>query len=143
MVEHLRTLFHAAQILVPIPIVGTFARWLYKRRQQSMEERVLSTFHNTDNDGPWQSAHGVVGELYLKAALSDAPGFFPPRLTGWRSFKHWLRVSPYRFRHAFRRTFVLPSRGRADKILRELWKRNLLIRAGWQHTDTEYYKLRN
>jgi hypothetical protein len=142
MIEYLRTVYHVAQIL-SIPIVGASARWLYKWRKQGMEERVLSTFHNTDNDGGWQSAHGVVGELYLKAALSDAPGFFPPKLSGWRSLKHWLRVSPYRFRHAVRRSFVLPSWEQADKILRELWKRNLLVRAGWQHTDTEFYRLRN
>jgi hypothetical protein len=90
-----------------------------------------------------QSAHGVVGRLYLKAALEDAPGFFPPRLTGWRALKHWLRVSPYRLRHSLRGAFVLPSIHKVEKVLRELWKRGLLVRAGWVYTDNEFYKLKN
>lgn len=141
--------YHASQFVLQVIGIGTVLKaipkslqWFHKRRQQALEERVLSTFHNTD-DGPWQSAHGVVGEMYLKAALNDAPGFFPPRLTGLRAFKHWLRVSPYRVRHAFRRAFVLPSKEKADKVLRELWKRGLLVRAGWDHTDAEYYRLKN
>src|SRR5258708_22342584 len=141
MIEYLRTAYHAAQFVFGAGVIGTSIRWLYKRWQQSLEDRVLSTFYNTE--GPWQSANGVVGEMYLKAAISDAPGFFPPRLTGLRAFRHWLRTYPYRLRHALRRAFVLPSKNKADKVLRELWKRNLLIRAGWDHTDNEYYKLKN
>jgi hypothetical protein len=141
--EYLRLAYHVAQFVFGAGVIGSIVRWLYKRWQQSQEDKVLSTFHNTDRDSLWQSAHGVVGELYLKAALNDAPGFFPPRLKGWRAFKHWLRVSPYRIRHLLRRAFLLPSREQADKVLRELWKRGLLIRAGWDHTDTEFYKLKN
>jgi hypothetical protein len=128
--------YNAAQFVLQVIGIGTVLKaihnslqWLHKRRQQSLEDRVLATFHNV-GDGPWQSADGVVGEMYLKAALNDAHGYLPPRLTGWRKYKHWLRVSPYRVRHAFRRAFVLPSKEKADKVLRELWKRGLLIRAG-------------
>ncbi|HXM97187.1 MAG TPA: hypothetical protein VN982_01800 [Candidatus Dormibacteraeota bacterium] len=143
MIEYLRGAYHVAQFVFGAGVIGTSIRWLYKRWQQNLEDRVLRTFHNTDRDGPWQSANGVVGEMYLKAALSDAPGFFPPRLTEWRELKRWLRVSPYRLRHAFRRALVLPSKEKADEVLRELWKRGLLIRAGWDHTDTEFYKLKS
>jgi AraC-like DNA-binding protein len=141
MIEYLRVAYHVGQYVFGAGAIGTSVRWLYERLKQSLEDRVLLTFHNTD--GPWQSASGVVGEMYLKAALNDAPGFFPPKLTGWRAFKHWLGVSPYRLRHAFRRAFILPSKERADKVLRELWKRGLLIRADWDHTDHEFYKLKN
>jgi hypothetical protein len=143
MIEYLRVAYHGAQFVFGAGMIGSSLRWLYKRRQQYLEDRVLSTFHNTDGDGPWQSANGVVGEMYLKAAINDAPGFFPPRLTGWRAFKHSLRVSPYKLRFAFRRKFVLLSKEKADKILGELWKRGLLIRAGWDHTENEFYKLKN
>lgn len=143
MIEYLRVAYQTAQFVFGAGVIGASVRWLYKCWQQSLEDRILSTFHNTDSDGPWQSAHGVVGEMYLKAALSDAPGFFPPRLRGWQELKHSLRVLPYRFRHALRIAFVLPSRKEADRVLRELWKRGLLVRAGWDHTDNEFYRLKN
>ncbi|HWZ97266.1 MAG TPA: hypothetical protein VN025_05850 [Candidatus Dormibacteraeota bacterium] len=128
--------YHSLRVLVPAGAGWTILRWGYKRWQKFREDLVLSTFHNTE--GPWQSAHGVVGELYLKAALSDAPGFFPPRRP---SLKHRFRVMFYRTRHFLRRVF-LPSKGQADKILRTLWERKLLERAGWDHTDNEFYKLK-
>jgi hypothetical protein len=119
--------------------------WLYKRRKKSLENRVLDTFLSNVEDGPWQSANGVMGEMFLKSALNDARGFIPPRLplAGWRAFKHWLWISPYRLRHAVRRFFLLPSKEQVDKILRELWERGLLVRAGWDHTDTEFYRMKN
>jgi len=141
--------YHATQFVFQVIGIGTMLKavprgleWIRKRLQQSLEDRVLATFHNTE-DGQWQSAHGVVGEMYIKAALNDAPGFVPLPLTGWYAYRRWLAVSPYRLRHAFRRAFVLPSKEKADRVLRELWKRGLLVRAGWDHTDTEYYRLRN
>lgn len=141
---YLIDVYHAVRILVPAGAVGgilwTSLRWTYNRWRKWQEEMVLSTFRNTDPDGPWHSAHGVVGHLYLKAALSDAPGFFPPRHS---TLKHRLRVLFYRTRHAIRKAFVVPSKDKADKILRNLWERKLLERAGWDHTDNEFYKLRN
>src|SRR5260370_34230544 len=104
--------------------------WLRKWQRKKLENRVLDTFRSDPEDGPWQSAHSVIGEMYLKAALKDAPGFLPPgvKLTGWPAFTHQLRTSPYRMRHAFRRLLVLPSRKRVDTILRDLWERGLIVR---------------
>ena len=126
------------KILVPVGFGGTALRWGYKRWQKYQEDLVLSTFHNTE--GPWQSANGVVGELYVKAALSDAPGYLP-RMR--RSHKHRL-VAMYRVRHFVRSAFLIPNKEKADKILRALcFDRKILERAGWQHTDNEFYKLKN
>jgi hypothetical protein len=138
MVPYLVDAYHFLRVIIPAGAVWSSLRWGYKRWKTYRQDLVLSTFHNTDRDGPWQSGNGVVGELYLKAALSDAPGFFPPRKS---SFKHRMRVIFYRTRHSIRRV-ILPNKKEADKILRELWERKLLERAGWDHTDNEFYKLR-
>jgi hypothetical protein len=143
MIEYLGVAYHTAQFVFGAGFVGTTIRWLHKSWQQDFENRVLFTFHNTDGGGPWQSANGVAGEIYLKAALNDAPGFFQPRQTGWRALKYWFRFFPYRLRHAFRRAFVLPTKEKADEVLRDLWKRGLLVRAGWDHTENEFYRLKN
>lgn len=140
MLGYLRLAYHAAQVLFGAGVLGMAIKWMYKRYRQSLENRVLSTFRNTDPDGEWRSAHGVVGELGLKAALSDAPGFFPPREPRLRSR---LRTAFYRCRHSFRRAFIIPDKEKADRVLRDLWERGLLVRAGWRHTDNEFYKLRN
>jgi hypothetical protein len=145
-------LFHEAhhflQVIVSILGVGTILQgliWFHKGQRKKLENKVLDTFRSDPEDGPWQSANGVVGEMYLKAALKDARGFFPARmkLTGWRAFKYWLRISSYRLRYACRRRFVLPSRSKVDAILRDLWERGLIIRAGWDHTENEFYRLKN
>jgi hypothetical protein len=140
MLEYLRLAYHATQALFGPVALGTAIRWVYKRHRKSLENRVLSTFRNTDRDGEWQSANGVVGELGLKAALSDAPGFFPPKEPRLRSR---LRTAFYRCRHSFRRAFIIPDKEKADRVLRDLWERGLLVRAGWRHTDNEFYKLRS
>jgi hypothetical protein len=138
MTTYLVEAYHLLRVLVPAGFGWSALRWGYRRYLKYREDLVLSTFHNNDPDGPWQSANGVVGELYLKAALSDAPGFFPPRNP---SSNHRLRVFFYRTRHAIRRV-ILPNKNEADKILRTLWERKLLERAGWGHTENEFYKLR-
>jgi len=61
------------QFVLGAGFIGTSVRWLQKRYQQNLEDRVLRTLRNTDIYGPWRSANGVVGEMYLKAALNDAP----------------------------------------------------------------------
>jgi hypothetical protein len=107
------------------------------------DDQVLATFRGND-DGPWQSAHSVVGDLGLKAALrQDARGFFIPKASGWRAHYEYWKVAPIRWRHWLRRLFVIPSKEEADKILIRLWKRGLLVRAGWTHTKNEFYKLRD
>jgi hypothetical protein len=152
-IEHFPTMSRAIQVGLSVVSVATVLRalpkifqWVSRRYKKSREHRVLRTFYSLD-DGPWQSAHGVVGELGLRAAFSDAPGFFPPKgapnLTGWRLRIHMLKVAPYRWRHSFRRAFIIPSKDAVDKILFDLWERGLLIRAGWDHTRNEYYRLKN
>lgn len=148
MATHFREAYRFAEIILQIVGMGTVLKgtaWLYKLKQKKLENRVLATFRNNTDDGPWQSANGVVGEIYLKAALSDARGFLPPRfpLTGWSAFKHRLKRLPYRLRHALRIFWVLPSKKKADRILRDLWERGLLIRAGWDHTENEFYRVKN
>jgi hypothetical protein len=117
-------------------------QFLHKRLKKRLECRIRAIFYNME-DGPWQSADGVVGELYLKAALSDAKGFLAPKLKGWRATVQWFRLAPYRWRHAFRRAFVIPGRDKADKVLCELWERGLLVRARWDHTNDQFYRLKN
>jgi len=128
-----------AKVLLPVGFGGTILRWGHKRWQKYQEDLVLSTFHNTE--GPWQSANGVVGELYVKAALSDAPGYLPKMRRPTRGYR--LAVM-YRLRHFVRSAFLIPKKEKTDKILRALcFDRKILERAGWQHTDNEFYRLRN
>src|SRR5258708_40030548 len=103
--------YHALKWLLPAGAAWTGLRWSYARWRKYQEDTVLSTFRNTDPDGPWHSAHGVVGELGLRAALSDAPGFFPPRVM---TLKHRFRVVFFRTRHFIRRVFLIPSKKKAD-----------------------------
>jgi hypothetical protein len=150
MIVHWHQATQVIQVGLQLIGIGTILRaspkgfqWLYKQYKDSLENRVLRTFYDMD-DGPWQSAHGVVGDLGIRAAISDAPGFLmPATLKGWRLYVHWLKVAPYRWRHAFRRTFVIPSKEKADKVLFDLWERGLLIRAGWDHTKNQFYRLKN
>ena len=141
MYERLGEIYQGLKWLLPTGAAWTALHWTYKRWRKYQEDVVLSTFRNTDSDGPWHSAHGVVGKLYLKAALGDAPGFFPPRQM---TLKHRLRVAFFRTRHFVRRVFLIPDKRKADKILRDLcFERKILERAGWDHTDNEFYKLKN
>jgi hypothetical protein len=136
--EHLVEAYHALKWLVPAGAIWTTLRWFHGRWQKYQNDQVLSTFHN--KDGPWQSANGVVGELYLKASLSDAPGFFPPRRM---TMRHRFRVMYFRTRHFARRVFLIPNKKKADKLLHDLcFERKILERAGWDHTDNEFYKLK-
>jgi hypothetical protein len=101
---------------------------------------IRAVFYNME-DGPRQSADSMVGELYLKVELSDPKIFLTPKLEGWRATVQWFSLAPYRWRHAFRRAFAIPSRDKADKVLCELWERGLLVRAGWD-TKNQFYRLK-
>ena len=148
MIPHLQQVIHSIQSVEGILAVftsGTVASVavsLYRRYQKFKEDQVISTFYGNE-DGPWQSAHGVVGDLGLKAALSDARGFFPHKATGWRTHIDYWKVAPFRWRHAFRRRFTIPSKEEADRILKRLWERGLLRRAGWTQTRNEFYRLKD
>jgi hypothetical protein len=147
MTIYFREALRFVEVILQIIGMGTILNgiaWICKRKHKELENRVLDTFHNND-DGPWQSANGVVGEICLRVALRDARGFLPPRLplTGWRALKFRLSAWPYRLRHSFWRFFLIPTKKEADKILRDLWERRLLVRAGWDHTETEFYRMKN
>ena len=150
MTDHFQQAYHLVQPVLSLVGLGTAVKaipkaiqWLYKRYEKCEEKRILSTFYGNE-DGPWQSAHGVLGDLGLKAFLSDARGYLMPReLTGWRAWAHWVKMLPYRLRHNYRRAFVIPSKERADKVLLRLWERGLLVRAGWTHTQNEFYRLKD
>src|ERR1700730_16708624 len=104
MLAHLQQVYHLAEVGLSLVGLGTVVKaipkgiqWLFKSRKKHLEGIVLATFHNTE--GPWQSAHGVVGDLQIMAAFRDKWGYLPTRLTGWRAYLHRLRVAPYRWRH--------------------------------------------
>lgn len=118
---------------------GAIMGYISKSYRKVRERQVLSVFRNTDPDGRWHSANGVVGELYLTTAMRDARGFFPPTQLTFRSY---VRMKYCRSRHALRR-LLLPSKRQADNVMHQLWERGLLVRAGWDHTDHEFYRLRN
>jgi hypothetical protein len=150
MTDHFPQANHLAQAVLSIIGLGTVVKaipkgiqWLCKRYEKSVEDRFLSTFYRNE-DGPWQSAHGVLGDLGLEAAMGDFRGYLMPcGRIGWRAKAHWLKFFPYRLRHTYRRIFVIPSKEKADKILRRLWERGLLLRAGWTHTQNEFYRLKD
>ena len=146
MTIHFREAYHLVEVTLQIIGIGTVLKgiaWLYKRKQENLENRVLDTFHSNKEDGPWQSVNGILGEIYLKAALRNARGFLPPRapLTGWRAFTYRLRLSPYRLRHSFLKFFRLPSEKQVHRVLRDLWKRGLIRPADFDHTNNEFYRL--
>lgn len=141
MIVHFQQVYHhlvqAALGLITVSTVVKSIQWLYKRYQKSREDRILATFYNNE-DGPWQSAHGVLGDLGLKAALSDARGFIVPQQTGWHAFVHWWKVAPYRWRHYFRRAFLIPSKEEADRVLKGLWERGMLLRVAGRTRRTNF-----
>jgi hypothetical protein len=130
---------HLLQWVLQLVGFGTVMGYISKSYRKVREGHVLSVVRNTDSDGPWHSANGVVGELYLKTALRDARGFFPPRHL---TFLSYVRMKFCRSRHALHR-LLLPSKKQADNVMQQLWERGLLVRAGWDHTDNEFYRLRN
>ncbi|HXY26442.1 MAG TPA: hypothetical protein VEI73_17455 [Candidatus Acidoferrum sp.] len=138
MVPQLVEAYHFLRVLIPAGALWPVLRWSYKRWQKYQEDLVLSTFHLDPAEGPRQSAHGVTGELYVKAALSDARGYIPPKKL---TFAYCWRALFYRTRHMMRAKLLLPDKERAEKILRNLWERNLLELAEWSRTN-KVYKLR-
>jgi hypothetical protein len=143
----LREAYHIGEVIVSIIGVGTVLEglgWMRKWQRTYWENKVLDTFRSNSEDGPLQSANGVIGEIYLKAALKDASGFLPPRvkLNGWHAAAYWLRTSPYRLRHTVRR-LMLPTKRKIERTLRDLWKQGLIVRPDFDHTKTNFYRLKN
>ena len=108
-----------------LSIVLKVAAWFKKRRHEHVEDCVLRTFRNRN----WhsQSAYGVVARLKHDLAYKYARALFPPRVTEWASFAAWVRIVPARIGYYCERTFIVPSRVEADKILLDLFKRQLLV----------------
>lgn len=129
--------YHALKLVIPAGATWSFLLSLHKRWRRYQEDLVLSTFHS-DPAEPWQSANGVTGELYIKAALGDARGYIPQKKF---TLTYCWRALLYRTRHTIRAKLLLPNKERADKILRNLWERGLIELADWSRTN-KVYKLR-
>jgi hypothetical protein len=117
------SILHAVSASTVLAAVG----WVYKRRAAKREDRVLGILGARDRRWPWWSAYGVVARMRYEGAYRYARVAFQPRVNDWLSFKRWLRLLPDRLAYFYYRTFAMPSISEADRILRNLWKRNLLI----------------
>ncbi len=140
--QFLREVLHAAQVILTFiggGAVLAFIGWLYKRRQDNFEDKVLVMFQNSQNQ-LWRTAEGIHSD-YIGACLKDVPTWvILPMHTNWRAGLKWrLRTVPYQVRHVWRMKFLIPSSKRVEKTVLSLWKRELLIR---DQTKPQYYKLR-
>jgi len=99
--------------------------WLRKRNRENLENMVLNTFGH--RNWPWLSAYGVVARLKHNAAHEYAPALFPPRVTGLYSLMAWVRVIPYHVGYFYRRTFLILNRQKIVDVLRDLFKRQIII----------------
>lgn len=124
--------FHEAYQLgvrvISVISIGTIWKsvvWLRKQGKENQENRVLDTFGN--RNWPWLSGCGVVARMKHDAVYTYARAAFPPPVTDSRSFVSWVLLVPHRFRYFCHRTLVIPNKRKADKILRDLFKRRLLI----------------
>jgi hypothetical protein len=130
MMFHFREAYHFGQIVLQLIGLGTILKgvaWLYKRKQDKLENRVLEALAPQGRGWHWQSGHGVVARMKRDAAYAYAAAVFPPRVEDWLSFISRLRVIPRQIAYLYHRKFIIPSKRRADTILRDLWKRGLLI----------------
>jgi hypothetical protein len=120
-------------------VIGFFG-WLYKRRQEKFEDRVLLMFENNENRQHFRTAAGIHGD-YIRECLKDVPMWviLPPQTRGWTGFKWRIRSVPYQARHLWRRSFLLPNLKRVEKTVLHLWKRGLLLR---DNAKPKYYGLK-
>ncbi len=129
MAIHFYEAYHfAVQVIFQVVTIGTVWKalvWLKKRRQENQENSVLDTFGN--RNWHWLSGCGVVARMKRDAAYKYARPLLPPRVTGWSPFISWLCLVPLHFCYFYHRSFVIPSKQKADRILRDLFKRQLLI----------------
>ena len=130
MTIHLHEAYRAGQVILQLIGAGTlvkFASWLYRRTQGKLEDKVIDTFKR--DEGHWlpQTAHGVVSHMKREAVHKYACALFPPRIVDWASFISWLGLIPLRLRYLYHRKLVIPTVRKADRTLRSLWKRGLLI----------------
>jgi len=125
-----REAYHFGEIVSQLIGVGTVLRgiaWLYKRKEEKFEDKVIDTLRKQEGRFPWRSARGVVSRMRREAAYNYARALFPPRVVSWSSFGTRLSVIPWRMRYFYQRNLVIPSIRKADRTLRTLWKRGLLV----------------
>jgi hypothetical protein len=140
--QFLREALHVVQVALTFIGGGTvlgFIGWLYERRRDNFEDRVLVMFQNTQNQ-QLRTAAGIHND-YRKQCLKDVPVWviFPTH-TNWRAELKWrLRTIPYQVRHVWRMNFFMPSLKKVEKTVLSLWKRGLLVR---DQSKPQYYKLK-
>ena len=142
MSQFLREALHVVQVALTFIGGGTvlgFIGWLYKRRQENFEDKVLLMFQSSQNQ-MWRTAEGIHND-YRKQCLRDVPVWVVfPTHTNWRAGLKWrLRTVPYQVRHVWRMNFFMPSLKKVEKAVLRLWKRSLLVRS---QSQQQYYKLR-
>ncbi len=130
---------HVALTFIGGGTVLGFIGWLYKRRQENFEDKVLGMFANDQNQ-QWRTADGIHSD-YERENYKDVPMWviFPTH-TNWRAGLKWrLRTVPYQARHFWRMMFFMPTLKKVEKTVLRLWKRGLLLR---DQAKPKYYKLR-
>jgi hypothetical protein len=136
---HLRDFLHAVQVTLTFIGGGTvigFIGWLFKRRQENFEDKVLMLFAGNP---PARTIEGIHND-YRGQYLKDVPTWVVlPTHRNWRDGLKWrLRTIPYQVRHVWRMKFLMPSQRRVERTILSLWKRGLLIR----DLNPKYYKLK-
>lgn len=142
MSQFLREALHVVHVALTFigggAVLGFFG-WLYKRRQENFEDKVLVMFENSQNQ-QLRTAEGIHND-YRGQYLKDVPMWvILPTHTNWRAGLKWrLRTIPYQVRHVWRMSFFMPSLKKVEKTVLHLWKRGLLIR---DQAKPQYYKLK-
>ena len=142
MMRYLLEILHGIQIALTFiggSTVLAFIVWLYKRRQENFEDKVLGMFANDANQ-QWRTAKGIHSD-YGRENIKDVPMWvvFPTHTNRWDGLKWRVRTIPYQVRHVWRMNFFMPSLKRVEKTVLRLWKRGLLIR---DQAKPKYYRLK-
>jgi len=138
----LREVLHVVQTTLTFIGGGTvlgFIGWLYRKRQENFEEKVLAMFAS-DPHKQLRTAKGIHND-YLKNFIKDVPMWVVfPIHNNWRAGLKWrLRTVPYQVRHVWRMKFFMPNLKKVEKTVLRLWKSGLLIR---DQAKPQYYKLK-
>jgi hypothetical protein len=125
---------------IGVGTILTVIDWLRKYRKTKSDDRIIDTF--AVRDGRWrlQSAIGVVSRMKREGVHRFARVALQPSVTDWKSFRAFVRLLPERIAYFYCRTFIVPSRNQAERALRDLWKRGLIVAAP---DNPQLYQLRN
>jgi hypothetical protein len=138
-IPHLQELIHVIRVTLTFiggsTVIG-FLGWLYKRRQENFEDKVLEMF--AERQQPWRTADGIHND-YRGKHLKDVPMWviLPTHKTRWDGIKWRLRTIPYQVRHVWRMKFLMPNKKKVERTVLHLWKRGLLVRVN----DPKYFRL--